>query len=104
LGCAWQGIGGQVLTRDGQQFTQQILKVHVFSLDGAFDYRVNTSTTSLYGGASGWEIKVSDAINNQTYFVQLETDIGTQISPRITVQFPNDCARNVALINFIQQR
>lgn len=102
FGCAWQGMGGVVIDLAGNQYGG-ILQVHAF--DGAgLDRVINIGSNSLYGGSSGWEIKVADTIDSQIYFVQLETSLGTQVSPRIQIQYPADCARNVAIVNFRQVR
>ncbi len=36
--------------------------------------------------------------------IELESQGGTVISPRVTVTFPSDCTKNLALVNFIQVR
>lgn len=101
-GCAWEGIGGQVFKFDGtEQDGASGLQVHVFG--GAVDNRVPVGSNTIYG-LSGWELKVDDKINNVTYFVELESSVGTVISPRIQIDFPSDCQRNVAIIRFIKTR
>jgi hypothetical protein len=102
FGCAWQGIGGTVVDLNGTHFTSQ-LQIHVF--DGAgLDVVRPVGSNSLYGGPSGWEVKVADTINNGIYFVQLESTIGVQASQRLQIQFPSDCLQNVALLHFVQTR
>jgi hypothetical protein len=101
LGCAWQGIGGQVLGLDGLAYAGQA-QIHVFN--DRFDRVVPMGSNTLYGGPTGYEIPVSDSINTEIFFIQLESTFGTQLSPRIQIQFPSDCARNAAIVNFIQKR
>lgn len=98
-GCAWQGIGGQVFDINGQPLTQ--IRVHVFG-SGVDAFAVSGSNT-LYG-PSGWEIPVSNFINTNTYIVELQTATGTIISPQVQVTFTSDCTRNLALVNFQQNR
>lgn len=98
-GCAWQGIGGQVTDMNGQPLGG--VRIHVFG-SGIDFYSVSGSNT-LYG-LSGWEIPVSNLINTNSYFVELQTPQGTVISPQQQVTFPSDCARNLALVNFVQTR
>ena len=98
-GCAWQGMGGQVLDLNGQGLSG--LRIHVFGPE--VDRYVDSGSNSLYG-PGGWEQPVSNAINGNTYFIELETAQGTVVSPRIQVTFPSDCTGNLALINFIQTR
>ncbi len=99
-GCAWQGIGGQVFDLNGAPLTG--LRIHLYDSSG-FDRRVESGSNTLYG-LGGWEQPVDNKINAQTYFVELESAGGTVVSPRITVSFPSDCTKNLALINFIQVR
>ncbi len=98
-GCAWQGIGGQVFDLGGAPMDG--LRLHVFG--GDIDRRVDSGSNSLYG-AAGWEMPVDNKITANTYYVELESQGGTVISPRITVTFPSDCTKNLALVNFVQVR
>lgn len=98
-GCAWQGLGGQVFNTEGTPLNG--LKIHVFGTN--FDRTVDSGSNSLYG-PGGWEVPVDNKINAQTYYVELLSPGGTVVSARIQVTFPSDCARNVALVNFIQTR
>jgi hypothetical protein len=104
-GCNWQGMGGQIVQLTGQEFPNQ-LRVHVFNGDQTFDRFVTTGSNSLYGQLSGWEMKIEDFISTNFYFVQLElnNEAHTQISPRYQVDFPADCNRNLAIVNFIATR
>jgi hypothetical protein len=97
--CAWQGIGGQVYDLAGQPMNG--LRLHVYG--GDIDRRVDSGSNSLYG-AAGWEQPVDNKINANTYYVELESQGGTVISPRVEVPFPSDCTKNLALVNFIQVR
>jgi hypothetical protein len=99
-GCAWQGIGGQVL--DQANAPVPGLRIHIFG-PNAFDRTVDSGSNSLYG-PGGWEQPVDNKINGSTYYVELLSGAGTPISPRITVTFPSDCEKNLALVNFIQVR
>lgn len=102
-GCAWQGIGGQVLDMNGGEVNNSSgFKVRVFNNE--INREVTIGTNSLYAPLSGWEIPVDTQPNNRLYFVQLETSSGTPISPRIDVQFPGTCDQNVAIVVFIQVR
>lgn len=100
-GCAWQGIGGQVLGLDGAAYTNT-LQVHVYSQQQDFG-RVFTGTNSAYG-VSGFEVRVANAITAGIYFVQLESRANIAISDAVQVTFPGDCEQNAAIINFEQVR
>ncbi|MCA0458717.1 MAG: hypothetical protein LCI00_32485 [Chloroflexi bacterium] len=98
-GCAWQGLGGQVFNTEGIPLDG--LKIHVFGTN--FDRIVDSGSNSLYG-PGGWEVPVDNKISAQSYYVELMSPGGTVVSDRIPVTFPSDCARNVAVVNFIQTR
>jgi hypothetical protein len=98
-GCAWQGVGGQVFDLSTQPLTGYI--VHVFG--GDIDRFVRTGDNTNYGVA-GWEQQLATAINSNTYYVELQSPQGTVVSERVQVNFTSDCARNLALVNFIQTR
>lgn len=98
-GCAWQGIGGQVFDLNGAALNG--LRIHVFGPN--IDRYVDSGSNTQYG-EGGWEQPVDNVINTNTYFVELQTTAGTVISPRVQVTFPGDCARNLALVRFIQTR
>jgi hypothetical protein len=99
-GCLWQGIGGTVAGFDGNPLSG--FRVHVFGPN--IDQTVESGSNTLYGQGSGWEVPVGNQISVATYFVELQSPQGTVVSPRIQVDFPSDCARNLALVNFYQTR
>ena len=99
-GCQWQGMGGAVFDLSGQPFPG--LRVHVFG--PSTDLYTATGTNSLYGQGSGWELAVTNAVNNQVYFVELQSQEGTVLSQTVQVPFPGSCQGNLAVINFEQTR
>jgi len=101
LGCNWQGVGGQVVDLNGNPVNAS-LQVHVFDAEGSVDRTVRVGSSTLFNGQASWEVTVSNAINNRTYFVELQTTLGTVVSPTYNYQFPQDCSRNAAIINFRQ--
>lgn len=98
-GCNWQGIGGQVFDLNNQPLVN--IRVHVFG-SGVDLFAVSGSNT-LYG-VSGWEIQLTNGITTNSYVVELQSAQGTIISPQIAINFPADCARNLAVVNFVQTR
>lgn len=101
-GCAWQGIAGQVFDMAGNPLTIP-LRIHVFGGPDNLDRYVDTGSNSNYG-AAGWEQPLGNTVNSGVYFVQLESTGGTPISDVVQVSFASDCQRNLALVNFIQNR
>lgn len=101
-GCAWQGIGGQVLDLNGNASTTQLtISITGGGLPQALT--TNNNTNSLYG-PGGYEVQLANAINTQTYFVQLVSQFGTPVSEVIQVTFPGTCEGNAALLTFQQTR
>ncbi|MCB9453744.1 MAG: hypothetical protein H6672_20125 [Anaerolineaceae bacterium] len=99
VGCAWQGIAGQVFDENGNPLNG--LQVHVFGVDVD---RIVTSGDNTLIGSSGWEVPVDNKINGNTYQVELRSQLGTVVSQLITVTFPQDCSKNLALVNFRRTR
>lgn len=101
-GCAWQGIGGQVLDLNGNAYGNQL---SITVVGGGLPSQISATngTNSLYG-AGGYELQLANGINTQTYLVQLVTSFGTPVSDVIQVTFPGTCEGNLALITFQQSR
>ncbi len=101
VGCAWQGIAGFAFNLDDQHVKG--LLVHVWRADGILDVRVATgSAEGIYGGDSAWEVVVSGSINDDSYYVQLESPTQEVLSDVVVVDFNNTCAANHALVVFDQ--
>ena len=97
-GCAWQGVGGQVLNIDGNAF-QPPLVVSVTG-GGLPEARTANSGTNSLRGPGGFEILLTNSINTQVYFVQLQTSSGTNVAEVVQVTFPGTCEGNLALLTF----
>jgi uncharacterized protein YraI len=99
LGCNWQGIGGQIQGLNGQPLIGYTIRV-----EGVTDPTMVLETVSgsepAYG-PSGWEIKVADGPNSHVYRVTLYQNDRRVSDPR-QVAFPNDCGRNLGIMNFDQ--
>lgn len=101
-GCAWQGIGGQVLDLQGNAYANQ-LSITVMGGGLPSEISATNGTNSLYG-AGGYELQIANSINTQTYLVQVVTQFGTPVSDVIQVTFPGTCEGNLALLTFQQSR
>jgi hypothetical protein len=101
LGCAWQGVAGQVLNMAGQPYANQ-LRVEVTG--GGTDIRTADTGSNTLHGASGFEIQLAPGINTNTYFVVLKSRAGTPLSDVVQVTFPGSCEGNMVLITFNQIR
>lgn len=106
-GCAWQGIGGQVLDTNGNAFPAQLtIKV---SGGGLVQPLTAVSGDNTLYGPGGFEVQVANAINTQTFAVQLVSISGngtieTPVSEPVQVTFPGTCEGNLALVTFQQTR
>ncbi|MDX1993979.1 MAG: hypothetical protein SF029_16460 [bacterium] len=98
--CAYQGITGAVVDRNGFDVTRQF-NVRVYG--SGFENIVGTGTNTTFG-ATGWEMPLTSAVNGNTYYVRLETVNAVAISPDIQVTFPGTCEANVASVRFVQIR
>ncbi len=99
LGCAWQGIGGQVFGMNGEPLIGFTIRV-----EGVTDPSLVLTTVSgaqTAYGTSGWEIKLADGPNSHVYRVTLFQNDRRVSDPR-QIAFPNDCGRNLGLVNFVQ--
>jgi hypothetical protein len=103
-GCSWQGVTGNVFDQNNAPLPGIV--VHVFNAPGSpqVDQRVRSGSNSLVGEGSGWEVGVGNTPSPSTFFVQLETEVGTIVSDRVQVVFPGTCDQNQAIVNFIQVR
>jgi hypothetical protein len=99
-GCQWQGIGGQVVTSQGEPVVG--LTIQANGTDGS-TFTALTGSNSAYGD-SGWEITTGTEIVPATYNVQIvSADLSQVLSSIVTVNFQGKCEQSLALITFIQQ-
>jgi hypothetical protein len=103
-GCLWQGIGGRVRGLDGNELAAGTLNVVVIDSTNTFSQTVPIGSNTQYGSISGWEVRVADQINTNTYFVTLYTSTNTQVSDRIQVTFPSNCDQNLAFLDLQRMR
>lgn len=99
-GCQWQGMGGAVFDLNDQPLNG--IRVHVFGGQGV-DLYTASGTNTLYG-QGGWEIQVDTTISTQIYYIELQSQEGTTLSPTVQITYPGSCEGNLAVINFEQTR
>ena len=94
-----KSIGGQIQGLNGEPLIGYTIRV-----EGVTDPTLVLETVSgsepAYG-PSGWEIKVADGPNSHVYRVTLYQNDRRVSDPR-QVAFPNDCGRNLGIMNFDQ--
>lgn len=99
LGCGWQGLGGQVVGMSGEPLIGFTVR-----LEGVTDPSVRLETvtgTARAYGPSGWEIEVADGPNSHVFRVTIFQGARRVSDPKL-VAFPNDCQRNLGIMNFVQ--
>ncbi len=102
-GCAYQGIGGQVLDAQGVGINDGVRVVVI--VENQRPRGALAGDNSVYGSRGGYEIGLGTRPTGATYFVELRTEeTDTPISPLIALTFPSDCTQNVALLTWIQTR
>ncbi len=101
LGCAYQGLAGQVFGMTGGDPVTGI-QVNVSAATGFNQTTVSGSNPQF--GQAGWQVQVDTKPNNQTYVVELRNAQGVPISDKLSVTFPGGCNANLALVNFVQTR
>jgi hypothetical protein len=102
IGCAFQGIGGQVYGLQNQPLTG--IQVNVSSTAGFNSTTTSGSAPQQFYGPAGWLVQVGSTPNNQTYTIEVRGSDGTALSPKVQVTFLGSCDQNLALVNFIQAR
>jgi hypothetical protein len=100
-GCAWQGVGGNVIGLDGAPLAADTARVYVYN--DRFEARVAVGSNSLFGDGSGWEVRTGNSATAEAFFVVLEALDGAPLSPVVQVRFPGTCATNVAIVLFRQE-
>lgn len=98
-GCSWQGLGGQVLGLNGEPLVGLTVRVEGVTDPSQVVETISGSATTY--GTAGWEIKLADGINSYVYQVTLFQS-GRRVSDPKLVAFPNDCNRNLGIMNFQQ--
>lgn len=100
-GCAWQSIAGEVRGLQGQALTGLFVSVTADEFD--FENIQRTGSEPRFGTA-GYEVVISQTPIEAEYVVRLLNTNGVPLSEPIIVRTLPSCQRNVAVLNFIQNR
>jgi hypothetical protein len=71
---------------------------------GGFNQSAQTGSAPASYGTAGFLVQIGQAPIAGTYTVELRTDKGVPLSPKVKVAFPGTCDKNLALVNFFQTR
>jgi hypothetical protein len=98
-GCDWLGVGGQVYDLRGGP-----LIGYVVNLSGGGVNSNSLSGTQPQYGPAGYEFKIASAPKRSSgiYRVQLRNAQNVPVSDWIEIETFDDCAKNVLLVNFVQ--
>jgi hypothetical protein len=98
-GCNWQGIAGQVFDLAGKP----VLGLLVHLEGGGLNYDTITGSKPEYG-TGGYELFIGNSpqTTTNTYRVQLRTSAGQPLSDTYVIPTFQDCNRNLALVNYVQ--
>jgi hypothetical protein len=99
LGCAWQGIGGQVFNAAGELPADAAVGLYARVISDQLDRRTRLGSNSLYGQNTGWEMALGSRSAEMLVYVRLETEDGRPQSPDVLVRFTGDCTANLARVN-----
>lgn len=98
--CNFQGVSGLVFDMQFARLTAQSGVQAFVRSDTGFSQAVAIESDPLWG----WLIRVDNKTNSLTYIVELRGPNNAVLSPSVRVAFPNDCNRNLAVVNFTQFR
>ncbi len=98
-GCKWLGIAGQVFDLNGRA----VQGLYVHQEGGGLTQDAPTGSKPAYG-TGGYEIFLADHVFNttDTFKLQLRDGAGNQLSGWYTIPTYEDCAKNLILVNFVQ--
>ncbi len=100
-GCAWQSIAGEVRGLQGQALTGLFVSVTANDID--FENIQRTGSEPRFGTA-GFEVVLGQTPVAAEYIVRLLNTTGVPLSEPIIVRTLPSCDRNVAILNFVQNR
>ncbi|HIE56798.1 MAG TPA: hypothetical protein EYP88_01010 [Anaerolineales bacterium] len=102
-GCAWMGVGGQVVGLNGGPVLYLSIKLGG-SINGESVDLLTISGTAPQYGQAGYEFKLSEqpVDSAQQLYVQLLDQADLPLSEKYYFDTFNDCEKNLILINFKQ--
>lgn len=109
LGCDWLGIGGQIFDKTGLVQKLVIIKVGG-DLNGSpvveeMTMPLADPVVDIAYGPGGFEVTLANAPveSDSSAWIQLFSLEGTPLSDKIDLVTYDDCAKNLLLMNFIEQ-
>lgn len=98
-GCAWMGIAGQAFNMAEQPIQGYYVRLE----GGGLSFDAITGSKTAYG-LGGYELYITDHVieTTNTYKVQLRDATGKALSDWYYVSTFADCAKNLIMVNFVQ--
>jgi hypothetical protein len=100
-GCNWLGVGGKVLSANGQGLAYQTLQLGG-SLNGAPQNHITLSGSASAYGPGGFEFVLPSqtVATTQSLWIQLFDNMGKMLTDRIYFDTYTDCNKNLVMIVF----
>lgn len=105
LGCDWMGVGGQILTEDGEPITD--IGIHLEGTLGDQEYDLDTLSGSAPElGPAGYVFDLADRpiASEETLWIQLNDTAGVPLSDPVYLTTTTSCEENFVLVNWRQVR
>jgi hypothetical protein len=105
LGCAWQGVGGEVDDASGSPIVGMVVRL-VGTYNGDPINLTTVSGVSPDYGKSGFEFTLgtSPINSNKQLYVQLLDQAGLPLADNLYISTYNDCNKNLILVHFKKQQ
>jgi hypothetical protein len=105
FGCNWWGVGGQASDLKGNPVRGLVIKLAGVLNNQQISMLTVTGTAPVYG-QGGYEFKLGDVPQNtrRAMYVQLLDQAGLPLSEQVYFDTTADCAKNLILIRFKQER
>lgn len=98
-GCAWMGVGGQVIAEDGQPVKNLVVSVTGTKDGQPAEWMGYTGLATAYG-PGGYEIQLGNQAAQAVFSIQLFDLNGNPLSDPFQFTTSADCGQNLMLINF----
>lgn len=98
-GCAWMGVGGQVIDENGQPVKDLVIAVSGLQNGAPTEWMGYTGAANAYG-TGGFEIQLAGQVSAAQFTIQLFDLNGEALSDPFRFTTSADCQQNLTLVNF----
>ncbi|KPL82428.1 hypothetical protein SE15_09730 [Thermanaerothrix daxensis] len=100
LGCNWMGVAGQVFGAGGNPLPNLVVSASGNVAGQSVDALGFTGLVTDYG-PGGYEIQLANRVAPAIFWIQVYDLQGAPLSEAQMFQMGDDCAKNLAIINFV---